>query len=89
LCRRTLTAVLDLDAVDGGRPGCSATNVERTHRELSAGLANGLSGDDADRLADVDQVATRQIAPVALGCRHRSGVSQVIGERTSNWSTPS
>ena len=31
-----------------------ATDVERTHRELRARLADRLAGDDADRLADVD-----------------------------------
>ena len=42
-----------------------ATDVERTHRELRAGLADRLRRDDADRLADVDHVATRQVTAVA------------------------
>ena len=44
-----------------------AADVERAHRELRARLADRLAGDDADRLADVDLVAARQVAPVALG----------------------
>ena len=42
-----------------------AADVERTHRELRAGLADRLRGDDADRLADVDHVAAGQVAAVA------------------------
>ena len=41
------------------------TDVERAHRELRARLADRLGGDDADRLADVDAVAARQVAAVA------------------------
>ena len=41
------------------------TGVEGTHRELGAGLADRLGGDDADRLADVDDLAGRQRAAVA------------------------
>ena len=43
------------------------TGVEGTHRQLGAGLADGLGGDDADRLADVHQLAGGQRAAVALG----------------------
>ena len=42
-----------------------ATLVERTHGQLRAGLADGLRGDDADRLADVDELARRHRAAVA------------------------
>ena len=44
-----------------------STDVEGTHGQLGAGLADGLSGDDANRLAEVDQFAVGQIAAVALG----------------------
>src|SRR6185369_9389457 len=44
---------------------CRATDVERTHRELRARFADRLSGDDANRLADVDAVTAGQVAPVA------------------------
>ena len=42
------------------RSGGGATGVERTHRQLRAGLANRLGGDDADGLADVDLLAGGQ-----------------------------
>src|SRR5690606_5878522 len=43
------------------------TGVERPHRQLRARLADGLRGDDADRLAHVDQLAGRQGPTVAGG----------------------
>ena len=42
-----------------------ATGVEGAHRQLRAGLTDGLGGDDADRLADVDELAGGQRAAVA------------------------
>src|SRR5690606_2486886 len=57
---------LDLDRVDGRGTRGRATDVEGTHGELRARLADRLRGDDAHRLADVDAVATREVAPVAL-----------------------
>ena len=62
-------ALLDLAA--RGR----TTDVERTHRELRTGLADRLAGDDADRLADVDLVATGEVAPVALGAHAAPGLA--------------
>ena len=41
--------------------------VEGTHRQLGTGLADGLRGDDADRLAHVHPLACGQRAAVALG----------------------
>ena len=41
------------------------TGVEGAHRQLGAGLADRLGGDDADRLADVDDLAGGQRAAVA------------------------
>ena len=43
------------------------TGVEGTHGQLGAGFADGLGGDRADRLADVDQLAGGQRTAVALG----------------------
>ena len=40
--------------------------VEGTHRKLRAWLADGLRRDDADRFADVDEVARRHVRTVAL-----------------------
>ena len=42
-----------------------AADVEGAHGELRSRLADGLRRDDADGLADVDHVATGQIAPIA------------------------
>src|SRR5205823_13001980 len=44
-----------------------AADVEGPHRQLRARFADRLGGDDADRLADVDRRAAREITPVALG----------------------
>src|SRR3712207_3054991 len=43
-----------------------AADVERAHRQLRAGLADGLRGDDADGLADVHGLARGEVAAVAL-----------------------
>ena len=42
-----------------------AADVERAHRQLRAGLADRLGGDDADGQAELDQLAGRQVAAVA------------------------
>ena len=55
-----------VNAVGGNGTGGRATDVEGTHGQLRARLADRLRRDDADSLADVDQVATRQVAAVAL-----------------------
>ena len=52
-----------------------STDVERAHRELRARLADRLAGDDADRLADVDLVAAREVASVALGADAAAGLA--------------
>ena len=44
-----------------------AADVERAHRQLRAGLADRLRGDDADRQAELDQPPGREVAAVALG----------------------
>ena len=49
-----------------GAPGGGAADVEGAHGELGARLADGLGGDDADRLADVHLAAAGQVAAVAL-----------------------
>ena len=40
-----------------------ATGVEGTHGELRAGLADGLGGDDADSLTELDHLAGGQRRP--------------------------
>ena len=58
---------LDLHVVDRRRTRRRTTDVERTHRQLRTRLTDRLRGNDADRFADVDEMAARQIAPVARG----------------------
>jgi hypothetical protein len=57
-----------------------STDVERTHRELRAGLADRLRGDDTHSFAELDETAGREIATVtcdtnavlALASEHRA-----------------
>src|SRR5690606_3744007 len=60
------TGGLHGDVVHRCRTRSRTTDVEGTHGQLGTRLADGLRGDDADRLADVDQVATGQVAAVAV-----------------------
>ena len=59
------------DVVRGGH----TTGVEGAHRQLRAGLTDRLGGDDADGLADVDQLAGGERAAVALGAGADLGVT--------------
>ena len=43
-----------------------AADVERPHRQLRAGLADGLGGDDADGFAELDEAAGGEVAAVAM-----------------------
>jgi hypothetical protein len=45
---------------------CRTADVEGTHGELRARLADGLRGDDADRLADVHRRAAGKVTAVAM-----------------------
>src|SRR6185503_9549179 len=56
-----------------GDPRRRAADVERPHRQLRAGLADGLRGDDANRETELDQPAGREIAAVALGAHAPAG----------------
>ena len=60
---------------------CRATNVESTHGELRARLADGLRGDHADRFADVDDIAAAEIAAVAVGAQ---AIARFAGERRAH-----
>src|ERR1022692_1962798 len=72
--------VADLDAAGGRGPRGRATDVESAHRQLRSGLADRLRRDHADRLADVDQPAARQIAPAAIAAH---AVARLAGDRKS------
>src|SRR2546422_7518462 len=54
-----------------------AADVERPHRQLRAGLADGLRGDDADGLTQLGQAAGAEVAAVA---EHADAALGVAGE---------
>src|SRR5690606_14473427 len=76
------TAGFDLDVVHRGRPRCRATDVEGAHGQLGAGLADGLGGNHADRLPDVDLVAPGQVAAITLGTDAVAGLTGAGGAHT-------
>jgi hypothetical protein len=78
---------LDLDAVGRRRSRGRAADVEGTHRELRARLADRLRRDDADRFADVDAMTAAQVAAVAL---RADAVARLASDRGAHltWSTP-
>src|SRR5690625_7984260 len=57
------------------------TNVEGPHGQLGARLANGLGGNDTDRLAKVDDGPARQIAAIA-GCANT--IARFTGNRRAH-----
>src|SRR5690625_6724989 len=57
------------------------TKVEGPHGQLSARLANGLGGNDTDRLAKVDDGPARQIAAIA-GCAN--SIARFTGNRRAH-----
>ncbi len=50
-------------------------DVEGPHRQLRAGLADRLCGNDADRLAGVDHAAATEVATVALRAQTIAGLA--------------
>src|SRR5690606_13276854 len=62
-----LEQLLDSGQTVGDVGARHTTGVEGTHRQLRAGLTDRLGGDDADRLADVHELAGRQRTAVAGG----------------------
>ena len=73
-----LEQLLDARQAGGDVEAGDAAGVERPHRELRARLADRLGGDDADRLADADQLAGGEVAAVA---RPADAVAGLAGER--------
>ena len=73
------TRALHLDAVHRGGPRRGAADVERTHRELRAGLADRLRRDHADGLAAVHAVAASEVASVALRADAVGGLARDRG----------
>ena len=66
-----VVARFDLGLFGDARGG--SADVERAHRELRAGLADGLRGDDADRFAEFDHAAGGQVAAVAARANSAAG----------------
>ena len=56
-----------------GNARCRTADVEGTHGELRARLADRLGGDDADRFADLDHLAAGQVAAVAAAADAATG----------------
>src|SRR5579872_1606490 len=56
-----------------GNAGGGSADVERTHRELRAGFADGLRGDDADRFAELNHAARSEVAAVAQSANNAAG----------------
>src|SRR5512142_3348022 len=55
--------------------------MEGAHGELRAGLTDGLGGNDADRLTDVDHVPASQVAAVA---QHADASPGLAGQHRPN-----
>ena len=68
----TWTVPLKLDSINEGIGDLRrTTNVERPHGQLGARLTNRLGRDHADRFANVDRRAPRQVAAIALAAHTR------------------
>ena len=59
--------LFDFDHVPFGPPGGGAADVEGTHGQLGAGLADGLGGDDTDGFADFNRMSVGKVTAVAFG----------------------
>src|SRR5260370_32257173 len=53
--------------------------MERAHRELGARLADRLSGDDAHRLTDLDDLAGGKVAAIARAADALAGLAHEHG----------
>ncbi len=60
-----------------GNASRGSADVERTHGELCAGLADGLRGDDADSFAELDHAPGSEVAAVA---QRANAASRLAGE---------
>ena len=67
--------------LDGGLLGdlSRAADMESPHRQLRAGLADRLSGNDSDGLADVDGCAPCQVSTIAAGTGSAFAVARQNG----------
>ena len=58
-----------------GLCGGNTTSVERTHGELGTRLTNGLGGNDANSLAQINQLVVGQGPAVALAANRTGGLA--------------
>ena len=66
LMKRTVPCVLGFECEDCSRDArCRSADVEGTHGELRAGLADGLRRDDADGFAHLHHLAGAEVTAVA------------------------
>ena len=80
LLQGALLILLHLGDAGQVLPG-DATGVEGSHGQLGARLADGLGGDDADRLAHFDPPAGGEVPTVAGGA---DALRQLAGERRTH-----
>src|SRR6202140_5219294 len=73
----TMVARFERGALRDARSG--SADVEGTHGELRARFADGLRGDDADSLAELDHPARRQVAAVAQRANAAPGFASEHG----------
>src|SRR5208283_5383133 len=59
-----------------GAPAGGTADMEGTHRELRARLANRLRRDDSDRLAQIDEMTAAEVASVAF---HAHALARLTG----------
>src|ERR1019366_2498474 len=71
----------DLERGARGAPAGGAADMEGAHRELRAGFADGLGGDNSDRFAEVDQMPAAKIASVTL---HGHALARLAGQHRAN-----
>ena len=76
-----MPAFLALISLSSTRVLTDAADVERTHRELRARLADRLGGDDADGHAFFDQRAGREVHAVAAAA---DAQRRVAGHRAAD-----
>src|SRR5258708_17232035 len=74
-------SVADFEGGLVGGPAGSTADMEGTHRELGARFADRLGRDYSDRLAEIDQMPTAEIASVALDAY---ALARLAGEHRTN-----
>src|SRR5271154_3761585 len=70
-----------------GNAGGGSADVECTHRQLSAGFADGLRGDDADRFAELNHAPGGEVAAVAESANSAAGFAGEHGTDTYAFDT--